>query len=659
MKNKIYNFIKKNSIIIFFFSLIIIAIINFQYMVKNSNKNDIYYEREDRVIGTNAVYLPFQTYIKTITQEFVAKEDNLSEIDIFVNNVEDKKSSYITANMTIGLKDEVGNIICEYDYPVLHFYKSKTFTFPIPTIKDSKGRKYTLYINRIDEKLSNVVFIMDSSMNTNEELLLGELTVNDDKLEGNLYMTPIYKSNKNTLMTSIITIILSILVLGVIVLLNKNKKISIEKIYFIVALIVGIATVLLTPLFYGKDEKSHWARAYEISSGEILSGLKDGRPVSTFSKSIFDIETDRNFVDSLNNTKIKYNNKEKIDIDMQYMSVYSPVSYLPHSIGITISKIFSNNPAVWAYSARLMNALTAITLLYFAIKLIPFGKKIIFTIGLLPTMINGFSTLSIDGFLVATTILMISYILHIIYDKERKMNKKDYIVLALLSSIISLSKLVYLPFLFLLLLLISKKDPKKNKIAIIGIIVTGILLNILWGNIAFEYLSAGQGLNSKYYILETLKHPFQFIQKFIYTWYINIGKYINDLFGGNNAWFGSIIEDATIIPIAYISVMLTLSIFDQESKIKLNKYSIFIILGIILCTIVLISTSLYISCTPVGFPYFVGIQGRYFLPLLLPIGILLNNINCIKKININTNFILSLIIFISFINIMSLMFMYL
>ena len=35
---------------------------------------------------------------------------------------------------------------------------------------------------------------------------------------------------------------------------------------------------------------------------------------------------------------------------------------------------------------------------------------------------------------------------------------------------------------------------------------------------------------AKYYILDTFKHPFQFIQKFIYTWYINIGKYISDLF---------------------------------------------------------------------------------------------------------------------------------
>ena len=114
MKKKIYHFLKNNFTIIFFFLLIIITIINFHYMVENSNINNISYDREDRVIGTNAVYLPFQSYINTITQEFVAKEDNLSKIDIYVNNIEDQKSSYLTSNMIIGLKDDQGNINWEY-----------------------------------------------------------------------------------------------------------------------------------------------------------------------------------------------------------------------------------------------------------------------------------------------------------------------------------------------------------------------------------------------------------------------------------------------------------------------------------------------------------------------------------------------------------------
>ena len=459
-------------------------------------------------------------------------------------------------------------------------------------------------------------------------------------------------------MISVITIILSISIFAMIYYFNKSKTVAIEKYYCIIALLICFVTILFTPLFYGKDESSHWARAYEIASGHMLSGMKDNWPTSTFSKTLFDISAKEGFTDSWSKLKIEYNEEEMIDIDMQYMSVYSPVSYLPSSLGILISKIFTNRPAVWAYAARIMNTIVCISLLGLSIKLIPFAKKIIFVLGLIPTTINSFSTITADGFLVATTILMISYILHIIYEKERKITTKDYIILTILTVIISLSKLVYLPFLFFLLLLLSKNDTKKKRIIIISIIISGILLNMLWGNIAFDYLAAGQGANSNYYILDTLKHPFQFIQKFIYTWYINIGKYINDLFGGNNAWYGSIIEDSSIIPFASLSIFLVLSILDQDTKIKLNKYFKWIILGIVLCTLILISTSLYISCTPVGFAYFVGIQGRYFLPLLLPIALLFNNLNCVKKISVNSNFILSLMVLISFVNIMSILFTY-
>lgn len=659
MKKKNYKFLKDNSIVIFFLILIIITIINFQYMIKNSNKNDIAYDREERIIGTNAVYLPFQSYINTITQEFIAQEDNLSEIDIFISNVDDQKSSTLTSNMIVGLEDEAGNIICEYDYPILHFYKSETFTFPIPTIKDSKGKKYTLYINRMKNKLSNLIFIVDSDKNSNEELFLGQLSINNDKIDGNLYAIPIYKSNENTAIITIITIILTVFIFAVIYLINKKKNISLHKFYFMASLILSLTTIIVTPLFCGKDELSHWTRTYEISSGHILSGFKDGWPISTFSKTLIDISSGKNFKDSWNNLIIEYNDEETKDMDMQYMSVYSPISYLPTSMGILISKLIINRPAVWAYAARIVNAIACISLICLAIKLIPFGKKLLFAIGLIPTTINSFSTITADGFLIAITVLMVSYILNIIYSRNKKMNKKDYIILAILSFIISLSKLVYLPFLFFLLLLLSKGDSQKKKLTIIGIIIVGIILNIIWGTIAYKYLSAGQGANSNYYILDTLKHPFQFIQKFIYTWYTNISKYISDLFGGNNAWYGTVIEDASIIPIFNMLIFLMLSLFDKESKIKLNTYSKFIMLAIILAIVALVSVSLYISCTPVGFPYFVGIQGRYFLPLLLPIGLLLNNIKNIKNINLDCSFTLSLIIISAFVNALYIIYTYL
>jgi len=65
----------------------------------------------------------------------------------------------------------------------------------------------------------------------------------------------------------IITIIITLLIFYII----KNKNEKPEKIFLILALIVGILYLLATPLFKGHDEQYHWYRSYEISLGKFLT----------------------------------------------------------------------------------------------------------------------------------------------------------------------------------------------------------------------------------------------------------------------------------------------------------------------------------------------------------------------------------------------------
>jgi uncharacterized membrane protein len=72
------------------------------------------------------------------------------------------------------------------------------------------------------------------------------------------------------------------------------------------------------------------------------------------------------------------------------------------------------------------------------------------------------------------------------------------------------------------------------------------------------------------------------------------------------------------------AIMLTAVTLTESGLIKIKKeHKIFI--GIIIFVIsALIWTALYLSFTIVGYPYIVGVQGRYFIPLVL-IGLLLIN----------------------------------
>lgn len=630
MINKLFLYLKKNYLFLLCCFIILIILMIFQYTLEISNKNNIVYDtKQSHLIKKNFTFIPFPKFVDELTQKFVAKENNLSKVNLYVNS----SNKTISANIIIGIMNQDEKVICEHKYSVLHFQNTNYINFEFPTIKNSKDKEYTIYIKHLNDEYSDVTFIEDVDLLMN----------NNSETNANIFINPVYKNSTNNELILTFIIISTVLVFFVIFIIHY-KKYKIEKIYLFTIIVFSIFTIILTPLFVGKDENSHWTRAFEIANGHMLSGIKDNWPTSSFSKVILNL-SGKNFKENWNMINLTYNEDEMEDYDMEYMSVYSPISYLPQSLGIFISKIFTNHPIIWAYSGRIMNAVFFITMFYLAIKIIPIGKKSLFLIGLLPSTINSFSTLSADGFLLASITLFISYILYLIYNRKKILKRVDYIILMILTIIISLSKLVYLPFLFLLFSLIKKDDSNRKKIMLIVIAFLGLLLNLIWGKIAFQYLKVGQGLNSTYYIIEILKHPVNFIQKFLYTYANNIGKYINDVFGGNNNWYGSSISDASIVPlIAFILYILAIRNNETLNLTKLEKWIFFLV---IIAVFSLISVSLYISCTPIGFSYFAGIQGRYFLPILLPIFLFINS-NYKRKYTINEKLYLSGIILLSY-----------
>ena len=72
--------------------------------------------------------------------------------------------------------------------------------------------------------------------------------------------------------------------------------------------------------------------------------------------------------------KLNYNELTKINADTA--SVYSPINYIPQSLGIFVARLFTNRPMIMLYMARLFNMIVSLILLYLAIKIMPFGKKL-------------------------------------------------------------------------------------------------------------------------------------------------------------------------------------------------------------------------------------------------------------------------------------------
>lgn len=296
----------------------------------------------------------------------------------------------------------------------------------------------------------------------------------------------VYKFEEATkIITYIMTFTLMLITELILIYIFNKKELKPEKIFLIIGIPFCILFCLTMPLSKGHDETIHGLRVYEYVEGTIVN---NGESVYLQKGVIKALENKNGYTDISLQKDIYSSNTEKIKYESR-MASYSPITYLPQIIGINISKIFTHNSLIQFYVARIFNIITCITILYFAIKKIPFGKNLILLISLIPIAIEGYATLSADGITIASCILFISYVLNLAYGQKERINTKQIIFLSILSIIVAISKIVYLP-LILLLLIIPKEKFKNKYIQVFAIFMISAIIDIIWYSLRnyFKYI---------------------------------------------------------------------------------------------------------------------------------------------------------------------------
>ena len=430
--------------------------------------------------------------------------------------------------------------------------------------------------------------------------------------KGFLYKDEYGQINVDTSAKTISYIVLTILciyTLLIIIYIKDNKeKLKIEQLFLIVAPVFCILLLLAMPMPKGHDETIHGMRIYEYAEGKFISN------------------GDKAFLEEGVTNALEYRNsyKEIFDTDKTYstetdviawgyrVSTYSPINYLPQVMGIIIGRIFTTNSMVHIYIARLFNIISCIVIMYYAIKIIPYGKNLLFILSCVPITTEGFSTLSADGLVVAASFLWIAYIFRLCNCKE-KIGKKEIIILAINAIVISLSKTIYIVLLGLLFFIPKEQwINKKQRILVIScIIILCSILDLGWYFIGIQKEAAI--ISEKTATTYIKEHPIQYLEKILYTLVENSGKYIDELFGGKLEWN----EEITINIFPYILLIVSIFVCSRgEERDKISVFQKFVIIAIIILGIILIFSSMFLGWSNVNSQKIDGIQGRYFLPIL-------------------------------------------
>jgi len=444
-----------------------------------------------------------------------------------------------------------------------------------------------------------------------------------------------YSINYLMLLLVSLTIIIYLLIYS---LKNYHK---LENIFLTLMIPIGLAYLIFMIPNQVADENVHYVSAYNIATGNIMNlNLYAEYPHQMLENSP-SVVTNYEKLTEVLKLSPDFKNVATSNTNSRYISIL----YLPASTGLFIGKTLNLSCYLGYYLARVLSFVVFLFIGYCCIKIIPFGKMVMFVYLFNPMLIHQIISISADSLIISFCLLFVCYILKLLYDDD-KLTKKRLLILSFLTICVALGKYVYIPLILLLFLLFKNESPKNKKILFSLFGISVILCIGLYIYINFVDVGPGSSytiqnnVDSLAQLKNVIKHPTIFFEMY-YRTFMQLGSYYLETFLGSSlGWLNVHINELIIY--SYLILLCFspfLSINEKYPNIKL-KIS-FLLITII--TAMLIIFGLYLSWTPVGDLVALGIQGRYFLPIAFMLLLIPIQKDRYIKIN-NSNLVISLIL---------------
>lgn len=414
-------------------------------------------------------------------------------------------------------------------------------------------------------------------------------------------------------------------VLLALIVLMIVLKASLQRMWIPVGLALGCLYVFFIPLMAAPDEVMHVSTAYSYSNvlmGEDKvdeKGKVPARAEDTQKRYGYEI------IPTRESFKKQYENFWNKELKEGEKTLRAPLNtnrlvYIPYTLGITIGRLVGMNAIQMYLLARFLGLLCYVTAVYFAIRLIPFGKQIMFIVASLPICIQQGSVITYDMTVNALCFLFIGYVLWLAYEKER-IRWYDWILPCAAMAVIIPVKIVYIFLAGLVLFIPRKKCAGKYGLWIGGgcTFLAGFISSaIIKANGAAVILSRTAntvqwGDEPSYTIAYILEKPMRLVSIFFRSFRERGAEYLGSAIGTFLCRFYDIGVPFVVIT-GYIVVMALATVMVKKEKegMKLGGR---LWLGLLVLGIVGTSClSMLLSYTSIYSPVMQGVQGRYFLP---------------------------------------------
>lgn len=409
---------------------------------------------------------------------------------------------------------------------------------------------------------------------------------------------------------------------GILILI---KNVKLETIFVIAASAIGICYIIIIPPYAEQDGEAHFNTIYKYSNyilgydvsnnrNEIVKEKKDIIG-NTFSYPATKGDYYEMYDMIMGNDDIDRTAYDVYELDLEIQAF--PIVYCTSIIGLTLGRLLGLKFIYVYYLTRICNFAIYIFLTYWAIKIIPIHKKLLFCIAVLPMAVYQAASVSYDSVVIGTSFLLFALVLHL---SINKINAKNIILLMFLVLCMFYNKsAAYFPLAGMVLVIPFGKQLKKKQVLELLIAVSVVIILFViskWIGIENGTNPNNESIN-RYSLFYSVEHPIWFVKILSYTLFCNFELYFKGLFG--ISIFGYPADEVPLVLCMFTLLLITAIKRDEdEIYIEFNNKKRFFIVACALLSVLAICLGA-VSWTKIGMEYIEGIQGRYLIPVLLPI----------------------------------------
>ena len=410
------------------------------------------------------------------------------------------------------------------------------------------------------------------------------------------------------------------------------KHFAIKRIFLLFYALFGMVYMAVLPMMIVPDEPAHWLRIFEISEGHLISdkdtNLLGGRTMPEGLSLSLDVWTEK-----YNDMSKNYTQKISRDTQQWYnfsnTALYAPITYIFQIPGVLLGKIITARTLFVMYAGRISAFLLSLVFLFHAFKHLPCGKTMLFAITMMPMFIHQAVSLSADAMLNTISLCSVAFVLWACGTPDKPLEKKHFVAICAFALCIALSKIIYVPLVLLFCLIPSSKFGSKSqyKLFLTLLLAVSFMVSSFW----FLYITKNyryawvETVDSGKQIANILEHPLSYTMLVIKTYVYGAKILIAECIGRALGWLNIFVNSKALILYA---ICLASTFFHNNEGLNLiagrkTKLPHIGVYGLIIAVIMLlIATSEYVTWTAPYADNIAGIQGRYFIPIVFPLCLL-------------------------------------